>query len=178
MTNNPNLRKELQDAADIFHHIGHEAQAKIILGLTEIVPHSIQLISLNGKYNCYEYALGLWHLEEYKCVARVYQDIFAGEEFIEFLLNSKKLHGIEEQNAQPGDITIYFDGVIPKHAGIVQHGKVHSKWGAGSLWKHEAFEVPSSYGDPTRYFSKVEDEQAAEYFKEWLKSKGIEETLL
>jgi len=168
----------LQDA-EILRDLGYEGHAKVILGLTEAFPNTIRLRSLGGDFNCFQYALGLLNSPVYKRIAITYPKIFTGTEFISFLLENNKLKEVDHSYTPIGVIVLYFNGGRPQHAGILEAGKVVSKWEAhGSLWEHDLFAVPASYGSQVKYFLKPPEQESLELFIEWARSKGIDESLL
>jgi len=97
---------------------------------TIIAKYSDDVISEEfGSYNCFAYALNLVSSEGYLEIASTFpRDIFANPEFIEFLLNNKKLLKIDVGIDINERIIIYFKNQKPVHAGKVSHKRVTSKW--------------------------------------------------
>jgi hypothetical protein len=64
---------------------------------------------------------------------------------------------VEVTDAEPerGDVVVYRNDDQICHAGIVQDGRIVSKWGGGHVWRHGLFEVPSSYGRGAQFFKAL-----------------------
>jgi hypothetical protein len=73
-------------------------------------------------------------------------------------------------DAADGHIAVYARGAEITHAGVVDKGRVMSKWGSGHVWRHGTFAVPASYGSSVRVFRACSSETALrgliEYFRE------------
>ena len=91
--------------------------------------------------------------------------IYPGAEFIGFLISQGRLQ--ETSEPENGDIALYFDDDVPKHAGKIRDEVIVSKWGLGHVWQHAPLEVPSSYGSVVRTFKRVESSASAGWFVEY-----------
>lgn len=140
--------------------------------------HTIQLLESYHPVNRYTCAVHAFCLTEHPAYLAVASwgrgDVFAGSEFINFLLIremlSPKLPGQEMRD----DYIIYFDETGFRHIGrISENARVISKWGTGHLWDHGLWEVPSTYGDDVRYFSGLEPTAARDLFMQFSESKGV-----
>lgn len=108
----------------------------------EIVSPPPQRVS---QYNCFAYALGLdlW--------VRTYT-------FYQAVLNRDLK---ETETPAEGDIVVYYENNLIKHAGKYEsRSKVISKWAGGPIFKHETFMCPATYGDSVKYFKSVAKEDS------------------
>jgi hypothetical protein len=133
-------------------------------------PHSIQLVpdSADQPYNCFMLALGLLDSDRvYEILAKDADwyglaGITLGPELV-----SRAIEGGVLAKDPAGDVLIYFRGSLPVHAGIINAGRVRSKWGIGHLWEHAQWEVPSSYGDTAERYTIVHPEALESMFEEY-----------
>jgi hypothetical protein len=160
------LRAELQRITDTS---GFNQQSDIA-ALCQKRPHSISFVAQSSEqphgYNCFMYALGLVVLpEKLLALARQHDEAFPSERFVAHLVE-RGLQLVSAADAEDGDLVVYFgEGGTPKHAGIVQSGSVVSKWGTGHIWKHQAFEIPSSYGVEVRFYRRIDRDEVLRLFE-------------
>jgi len=160
------LRSELQKITETsgFNQIAD------IAALGKRHPHSISFVTHSSEqphgYNCFMYALGLVVLpDRLIALARQHEDAFPSARFIARLVD-RGLHNIAAADVEDGDVVIYFDGEgNATHAGIVQGGCVISKWGTGHIWKHQLFEIPTSYGREARFYRRIDRDEALRLFE-------------
>lgn len=162
------LRSELQRITETS---GFNQEGDITtLGMTH--PHSISLVAASTEYphgyNCFMYALGLAVLpDRLAALAREHEDAFPSARFVARLVE-KGLQEIPAAEADDGDLALYFDQAEnPSHSGVLQDGFVMSKWGAGHIWKHLLFEIPSSYGVRVRFYRRISREDALRLFEQF-----------
>ena len=122
---------------------------------------------------CFLHVFGLAQCARYIEIAQRNRVVFAGAEFVRFLLDRGILREIKERAPTDGDIILYCDGDQPKHAGFLREGKVCSKWGTGHFMEHAKFEVPISYGHELCYFELPSKEEVVEAFVSFARSKGV-----
>jgi hypothetical protein len=106
----------------------------------EIVSPPLQRVS---QYNCFAYALGL--------------DVWVRTHtFHQAVLNQD----IKETEApKSGDIVVYYEGNLIKHAVKYEsQSKVISKWAGGPIFKHETFMCPATYGNGFMHSRRIIDE--------------------
>ena len=130
--------------------------------------HAISLIEKaeEPRYNCVQYAFALRdlpdsirkavdELESWRCERRLRRINPFDTTFVNFLIGRGAL---DELNcAESGDVIVYLKNKTVTHAGKMQGGLVHSKWGhLGHLWQHRVCEVPKGYGDTVRLFRHVD----------------------
>jgi hypothetical protein len=113
---------------------------------------------------------------EYEAIAtRGFGRVFAGGDFIHWLLRGDLLEEVSENDVREGDIVIYFDenGRF-KHAGLCFiKGIVVSKWGIGQLYRHAVSEVSESYGIAVKFFRPLSYDRAFELFRQFAKERGM-----
>ena len=122
-------------------------------------------------FTCFLHVLGLAQCLEYIKIAARYSDLFAGTDFMLFLIREGTLRQIVREDPSDGDIIVYFESDQPKHAGFVFQGRIRSKWGTGLFVEHDIWEVPTSYGHEYRYFTPLNTEAALEAFLSFAGSK-------
>jgi hypothetical protein len=126
--------------------------------LQKVFPHSICFVAQGERKRlCFDYALGI----DAGIVDLTYSMIGVDpRERDSFVTNFVKalvlpaLDPVRQEEAQDGDIMVYFVNNNPTHAGIFKAGRVISKWGHCPVYEHEDSEVPSTYGDQMRTFAK------------------------
>ena len=162
------LRSELQRITETS---GFNQEGDITtLGTTH--PHSISLVAASTEhphgYNCFMYALGLAVLpDRLAALASEHEEAFPSARFVARLVE-KGLQEIAAADAEEGDLALYFDEAgNPRHSGVLQGGFVVSKWGAGHIWKHLLFEVPSSYGVTVRFYRRINRDDVLRLFEEF-----------
>lgn len=174
--NNVEFRKRLHEITEEREAEQHE---ELVSNLTNEYPHSIILKlrkpdKKKSNYNCFMFAFNLTHSPEYEKIAKTPPgDVFANSEFCDFLLKKGILKENKWDDKNEGDIIIYFDKGVPKHAGKIHSNRIISKWGIGHLWEHDIYEVPISYGNQYRIFSSISESVAITAFIEYAKSKGM-----
>ena len=142
-------------------------------------PHAaIQLESKEpiSRYTCFVEAFEFTGKSEYEDIARWgFTRVYASPDFAHWLLDHQLLSEISASEAVAGDIVFYFNSEgRAKHAGVyVGCNRVRSKWGKGSLFEHELFAVPKSYGESVRYFHKLSYKEALGYFKRFARERGM-----
>ena len=119
------------------------------------------------QYTCFQYALGwidpprpVW------VIANAFPDVYPSPDFMAFLVDNH-LEEVTRAQAQDGDLVIYSDESVVRHAGILRGREVVSKWGTVHLWLHGTQEVPQSYGDAVRYFRPISPGEATQAFVDY-----------
>ncbi len=128
------------------------------------------------RYTCAMHVFDFIEKPEYAAIAeRGLNRVFAGGAFVHWLLDERLLEEIAPRDAREGVIVVYFNEAgLFKHAGItVREDRVVSKWGTGHLFEHGLFEVPESYGTKVRFFRKLRQATAYEYFMLFAKDNGM-----
>lgn len=163
-----------------------DEQAAALEEMRSTHPHSVHLAKLEAfcgladgqtpEYDCFTFALDLIDCPE-RIAAREYAptnigpakqpgiaDALPGSSFLQFLLLSEQP---SLQSCSDHDLIVYYDKFgNAQHAGKVLAGTIVSKWGKnGSLWQHDLWEVPSSYGRSARFYSHRP--------KEWLRKQWL-----
>lgn len=101
-------------------------------------------------------------------------DVFAGKDFIHWLLKHEYLCEHVLTKKKPGDLVIYFDDKTFQHIGLLRsNDRVESKWGKGQLYDHALFEVPSSYGATVKFFPRPSDDVLLKAFICFAKEQGV-----
>ena len=122
-----------------------------IEGLKNKFQHNITLISnpniIDATGDCFLYVMKMvLGNDDYRKLKEAVQKTknFTG------LINNGFLSLHEGFNS--GDrVVVYFDGGEVTHFGLIDSGKVKSKWGSGLIWKHELYEVPITYGNIVQF---------------------------
>jgi hypothetical protein len=167
------LRDELEKITKIGDATKHRGK---VIALAYSFPHSIEYVQSDTpieRYTCIVHAIDFIAYEPYEIVARDYLEVFAGSEFLRYLLDNDIL----ESSCSPksGDMVFYSDPQKIQHAGIfMSNNCVKSKWGTGNLWRHGLLEVPSSYGKQISYYSALPREEMIEHFFDFAETKGIQ----
>ena len=128
-----------------------------------LLPKKLEILefppSENNNYNCFIYILGL--SEEDEIIKS--SGGFIYDTFFQNLIDKKVLTYTDQP--QDGDYILYRD---PKnypnkitHSGILDKGKVVSKWAWGPLIRHSILDVPASYGNDISYIKAIKREEAA-----------------
>ncbi len=79
------------------------------------------------------------------------------------------MHPTEEIEAN--SIILYSNSIQPRHAGIfLGQGMVCSRWGKISTFRHQLWEVPSSYGTDVKYYHALQPSVAKSYFLKFAES--------
>ena len=120
--------------------------------------------------NCFAYALGLEHSEEYH---RMHYEtgFFASSDFVAAL---DKYHCLREvESPSINDLVMYFDkDGHPTHLGVVSavlpEMMVESAWGdLEKVFRHKLMDVITEYGDHVKFYLLLDQVQAESYFKEY-----------
>jgi len=109
------------------------------------------------------FALRLSDAPAYEAVRTRYRKIFAGSDFMQWLIDRNSL--VERGEATTGCLVCYFESRW-KHVGVCTVGaRVTSKWGTYPLYEHELAEVPDLYGDCVRFFERPSRTEALSLFR-------------
>lgn len=119
----------------------------------------------NQNYNCFIYILGLHENPN------VLQETngFIYDSFLQHLIKIGEL----ERTDSPvnGDYIVYQDlENYPDsltHIGVLDGGKVVSKWAWGPLVKHDLWDVPAEYGNDVFYVKAIAKDQAESLFNQY-----------
>lgn len=132
-------------------------------------PHPI------SRYTCLMHVFDFVEKPEYIAIADWgLGNVFASADFAHWLIDNDELTPLHTDNAQPGDLVMYFRDGAFKHAGLLQgNGRVLSKWGQGHLYEHDILEIPHSYGDEVRYYESLDYDEAFDAFTRFAQEKGI-----
>ena len=176
---NRTLRQKLWEITDGSERAPVSEHAQRFSDLASIIPHTIKVlpnpygtaVSLK-RFTCFMHVLGLAQCSRYIEIATRSPELFAGIDFMLFLLHEGILREIVGKEPTDGDMIIYFDGDQPKHAGFVFHGRVRSKWGTYHFVEHGLWEVSIIYGDEYGYFEPVTTDVALEAFLNFVRSKS------
>ncbi len=164
------LREELQKLAEC-ETIAQPASLKQI---TRNFPNSIRIIEsrylqLREQYTCLEHVLDFVEKNKYLDVLdRTPQEVFAGTNFVHWMIESGHLTEITEAEAQEDDLIFYFLERKFRHAGLwCLNGRVCSKWGTKQLFNHEILQIPLFYGTEFRFFRQLTYEIALKLFEQF-----------
>ena len=167
------LRQELQQLTDTYIGDRSHEQIGLIEDLSRTHPHSISLVveakpdeESSYRFTCHEFAFDLRESPEIHGIASLYTDIYPSPDWVTWMVENR-LVGRHQEEAQDGDLVIYFRGGVAKHSGIWRAGLLRSKWGTCHLWDHGVFEVPANYGDDVRYFERPSREDCIRWFLEY-----------
>ena len=146
--------------------------------LTDEYPNSVCILASPhpiDRYTCLMYVFDFTEKPEYIDIARYPGfNVYAGANFVYWLIDRRFLTEISEVNARTGDLLMYFNGCDFKHVGILRESKrVISKWGIGHLYEHGLWEVPLSYGTTLRFFRSITYERAFDLFTYFAEENGI-----
>ncbi|MCH7915675.1 MAG: hypothetical protein IH856_22010 [Deltaproteobacteria bacterium] len=183
------LRNEIDRVIQVFQTPNEQAAALEELRATH--PHSIQLATLERfcelptgqvpKYDCFTFALDLIDCQERIAAWRFaprnigpvkrlgIEDALPGSSFLQFLCLPEQS---SLQSCVDHDLVVYCDkfGNV-QHAGKIVEASIVSKWGMkGSLWQHELWEVPSSYGTSARFYSHSTMERVRSRWLDYLRN--------
>lgn len=161
---NNQLRRALDGITD--HLLPHE-HASVIEGLKSLYPHSISVLDeppgLSHGYNCYMYALGMQSLPEDLVELGLHANTTPNGAFVAYLIATGMLEPDEN-----GELAIYFEPPMPKHAGLRNGHNIISKWGIGRLWSHRPDEVPLSYGLRLQFFKRLADGRTESLYRDYV----------
>jgi hypothetical protein len=136
--------------------------------LRSIYSHSISGVYLANsllpirEFTCLAFAFGLVNSPGYtRLLAQRVRPVISQALVTEVLSESVEIPASAATN---GTIAVYPVGGEVVHAGIVQNGRIRSKWGTNYVWDHAAFEVPLEYGWTVRYFDVPEAERIGVLF--------------
>ncbi len=150
----------------------------LIKQLRTPIEHSIVVLESGisiDQYTCAVFAFHLAGDPTYVDIASFgLGKIFAGKEFIAFLLSNNFLVLREAEEISQGDLVIYFENGDFCHVGrIASTKRIVSKWGAGWLYEHGLWEVPNSYGHEVRYYVGPDQDTSFDLFLKYAESKGF-----
>ncbi len=138
-------------------------------------PHTIKLRDRCSpdicKMNCFLFAL---RVKPADIEAYVFgQIVFFGSKFMAHLEKSclATKTRADPNDAQDGDLVIYYRDGKPEHAGTWEAGKVISKWGLGHVWCHPIGEVPASYGGTAAIFRRPQ--KVTRFYQRWAEDHGV-----
>ena len=117
--------------------------------------HSIQMTAncaIGGSVDCFQYA---------------FKDQLSSDHFADLVRTrevrkmqrvlvaalSLGLIELHDNRLEVDKIVVYFHGRCPKHFGILDGGRILSKWGMFQAYCHGLFELPTYYGDKVKYSS-------------------------
>jgi hypothetical protein len=132
-------------------------------------PHDIRYVCLPRPSTCGMYALGLTGNERYNTIAYDYE-LYAGPDFFYWLLE-QKLEALSRRARHC--LALYFAGEEWKHVGIVQNGRVRSKWGTFPVYDHPIAEVPANYGNNVRFYRMPAGDAGLAWFLEYARARGV-----
>lgn len=168
------LRKRLKQiiASNVSDH------PSLLEDLSREIENTIKILDSEhpiDRYTCFVYVFDFVEDPAYVRIATYGSGrVFAGPEFVKFLLNNNYLSEIRPTEVGDNDIVIYFNGAEIKHAGKISvNGRVISKWGIGHLFEHSIFEVPEQYGNDIRYYKQLAKETALDYFFKYAEQEGM-----
>jgi hypothetical protein len=129
-------------------------------------PHTIVLKQEPADLTCVPYAFGLTNNLMYRKIAAGFnREVFAGQKFIEWVLNDR-LREVSRRTL--GALALYFSAKIWRHIGFISAmDRVTSKWGTFPVYDHHLWEVPISYGDKLRFFKRPAPEDAVALFLDY-----------
>lgn len=173
-----NLRKELLQITEEPNISKH---ASILKDLSEKYINTIEILESDIPIDCrcLSYALGLAQKSEYVKIQRssqeyIGEDLYAGKEFLEWLMSYHILEEISKSEIQVGDIILYFKANEWQHAGnVMRSNRVISKWGEGLLYEHDPIETPNNYGSELRYYKKIEPDYSCKMFAKFVTVKAL-----
>lgn len=173
---NIELRRRLEEmtvsgGAPVNHRV-------LLRGISKEFPNTIQPLESSLPEDCYTcgmYVFDFAENEDYiKVVGSGFPHVYAGRTFFEWLLENHLLQQIEEAEANENDLIMYFNDGEWRHVGFWKlNGRVESKWGAGLLYNHGRWEVPTQYGETVRFFRAIAPQSAIGYFFRFAASRGV-----
>ena len=166
------LRERLQ-------HITCAAEASVdshpglVADLAAEIPHSIELVPgahcpPTERYNCFEFALGLAGRREVRLISEHLPSTFCDGSFVQCLVDSVL---IPTASPSTGDLVLYRNHQLIRHAGLVQGRRIMSKWGKGHVWLHGLLEVPAQYGDATSFYEVPSQNETLANFIEFARER-------
>lgn len=169
------LRQNLQIITDTIPVDQHPEKIQDLVSLTG---HGIKVVDSSypvNEYTCVVHSFELVRDPLYVSVAEFgLGRIFAGSEFIHYLLDQRLLSECQCDSVFSGDLVMYFQNKSFKHIGLMlEKNRVLSKWGTGHLYDHLTWEVPISYGDKVRYFKKLAPAEGLDLFVSFAEFKGL-----
>ena len=169
------LRQRLQEMTENEDIGQHEA---LLQNIAANHPHSIRIAQSPhpiNRYTCLMHAFDFTEKSEYIAIADYRLGrVYAGAAFAHWLIENDELEEIPSQEAQAGDLVMYFRDGAFKHVGLLQpNARVLSKWGIGHLYDHEILEVPESYGTDLRYYRGLSHDDAFDVFTQFAEANGI-----
>jgi hypothetical protein len=140
--------------------------------------HSIVIVESEYPIERYTCAMHAFHLVENPIYIEIASfgegHIFAGHNFINFLLGNRLLAPRDQTSILPDDLILYFDNSVYQHIGRMKTNcRVQSKWGTSHLFEHGVWEVPPNYGDEVRYFVGPDKDASFALFIQYAESQGF-----
>ncbi len=169
------LRHKLQEITECALLQEHPAH---IEALRSEHDHSIVVVESKSpieRYTCGVHAFNLVEDPTYVEVASSRLGrIFAGPEFVNFLLQNQLLSPRNQSTVISGDLILYFDNGNFRHVGRMKTDtRVLSKWGTGWLYEHGVWEVPLNYGKEIQYFIGPDEKASFDLFIQYAKSREL-----
>ena len=122
LPDNPGLRKALDLKG--LNVIDHRTAVE---GLRSTHGHSIRFEGFHAEETCVPFALDLTDEETYEAIRRIFRSIYAGPEFVQWLLGQGHLQATAPRS---GCLVAYFsDGTFLHVARLLTEDIVVSKWG-------------------------------------------------
>ena len=167
------FRDRLQEITDKYTKARLNEQVKEISDLRIEYYHNIELVQIadpNNGFNCFALCFGIARSEKTQHLAK-YCDIIPNSKYANYLIE-QVLQEIRPNDSQDGDYVVYMHDNMPTHVGYFLNGRIVSKWGSfGHTWKHDLWEVPSSYGNEARYFRQLQKENCEKTYLSWTEQK-------
>lgn len=155
------------------------AHPALLAAITNDIPNTVKLLTSPHpihRYTCLVHVFDFTEKPAYIEIARWGFNIgYASPDFAHWLIDHGFLKELSLEAVQEGDMVFYFDpqGRL-KHAGLmISKDRVLSKWGTGHLFEHQLNEVPESYGNTKRFYSRMECDGALAHFKEYVRGRGM-----
>lgn len=142
--------------------------------LSSLTNHNIAVISSDlplNEFNCFEYALELHKLNEYrniklKLTSSFFGSVFCNSWFIRWLIERSYI-----KKGNSNNNLILYQNLRNDflHAASVENQEmVNSKWGTGCIYYHSILEVPEEYGTMPISYMKPKPDQVWLYFQKYL----------
>jgi len=125
--------------------------------------HTIKWVENGGgnKLDCWTYVLGIPSGIVNSTDPNILREFFNSE-----ILKLLKV----VPNSLDGSLVVYLSGDEPKHIGMMNSGRVVSKWGKNPVYNHKLLEMPTAYGDETRYYQKPTEQFITDRFIAFVRS--------
>lgn len=164
--------KRITEEEDVNKH------PQMLIALKEEIQHTVLVLKSEHpieRYTCIVHAFDFVENEFYLSIASFgLGRVFAGPEFVEYMLCNNCLQEKTKSDVAEGDYVIYFKEEQVKHIGLAKPNlRVVSKWGVGQLVEHELYQVPLQYGDNIKYFEPLSKNEALDLFIKYAETKGL-----